>query len=305
LRAVHLALPGLTAPALEQQWFALAAARLQGLLTEPECRVLLRALAALRRERGPALARIRASGVLRVGTTGDYAPFSAEQAGALHGADIGLAVELAAHLGVEPVFVRTRWSTLVADLAQDRYDVALSGISVTPDRQRVALFSRTYHQGGKTPIARCADRDRFDTLAEINAPGVRVIVNPGGTNERYAREHLNAADVRVHPDNRSVFDEIVAGRADVMITDDVEVELQTRRHPDLCRTMPGTLTQARKAILMRRDRALREAIDRWMRRQIDAGVPSRLIEGAMQTGAHSWPPTRPSPQVAAISWRSG
>ena len=85
---------------------------------------------------------------------------------------------------------------------------------MTPERRHVAFFSRTYHEGGKTPIARCADRDRLDTLAEIDSPDVRVIVNPGGTNERYAREHLRAAAVRLHSDNRSVFEEIAAGRAD-------------------------------------------------------------------------------------------
>jgi cyclohexadienyl dehydratase len=282
LRAAYLALPALAAGAdTGGRRSAAAGARLQGLLTAAERAELQQTLAGLRRERAPALKRSRTSGVLRIGTTGDYAPFSIEHDGRLGGADIALARQLALHLGVAPVFVRTSWPTLLADLAADRYDVALAGISVTPERRRMALFSRAYHRGGKTPIARCAERERFDTLAEIDAPGVRVIVNPGGTNERYARQHLRLATIRVHPDNRGVFDEIVAGRADVMITDDVEVELQVRRHPALCRTMPGTLTRSVKAVLMPRDRSLRAAVDRWMTQQIATGVPARLLDQAM------------------------
>lgn len=295
LRTLHLALPELSgaaaAPALAQR----AATRLQGLLQESQRGELLRALAALRREPVPALSRIRASGVLRIGTPGDYAPFSVEQDGSLGGADIELARRLAAHLGVEAVFVRTSWSTLIPDLAADRFDLAVGGISVTPERRRVALFSRGYHSGGKTPIARCAERQRYDTLAGIDVPGVRVIVNAGGTNERFARQHLRAATIRVHGDNRSVFDEIAAGRADVMITDDVEVELQTRRLPGLCRTMAGTLTRSQKALLLPRDRALQAVVDRWLRQQLAAGVPARLLEAAMAPLPVHAPPAAAGP----------
>jgi cyclohexadienyl dehydratase len=218
-----------------------------------------------------------------VATTGDYAPFSLEAHGHLSGADIELARNLAVHLGVEPVFVRTSWPGLADDLRNGRFDVALSGISFTAERAALGLYSAPYHEGGKTLIARCADRERFDTPAELDRPGVRVIVNPGGTNERYVREHVHQAQILVHPDNRGVFAEIASGRADVMVTDDVEAELQARRRPgQLCRTYPGTLTRGEKRILMSRDPALQVVVDEWLARAIAAGEPARELERAMQ-----------------------
>ncbi len=235
---------------------------------------------------GPVLDRVRTTQVLRVATTGDYAPFSLEANGKLSGADIELARDLAARLGVAPVFIRTSWPGLTADLRNGRFDVALSGIGYTSERAALGLYSAAYHEGGKTLIARCADRERFDTPAELDHPDVRVIVNPGGTNERYVRENVHQARIVVHPDNRGVFAEIAAGRADVMVTDDVEAELQARRWPgQLCRTYAGTLTRGEKRILMAPDPALQTLVDAWLAEAITAGVPTRELEQAMQAYA--------------------
>jgi ABC-type amino acid transport substrate-binding protein len=62
-----------------------------------------------------------------------------------------------------------------------------------------------------------------------------------------------------------------------MVTDDVEADLQSRLRPGLCRSYPGTLTRADKAVLMPRDPALKAAVDAWLQAQLEAGVPARLI----------------------------
>ena len=283
LAALYIAAPMRTdeADVLDQELRARLRSRQ---LTPTQIDELVRAAAAITRvSGGRVLDRVQATRVLRIATTGDYAPFSLEAGGTLTGADIEQARDLAAHLGARPVFVRTSWPRLLEDLRADRFDVAMSGIGLTPERAALGAFSVAYHDGGKTLLARCEDGDRFDTPAELDRADNRVIVNPGGTNERYVREHVRQAQVIVHPDNRGVFSEIIAGRADVMVTDDVEAELQARRWPGrLCRTYPGTLTRGDKRILMARDPALNAAVDTWLRQSIAAGAPARALERAMQ-----------------------
>jgi len=225
------------------------------------------------------LAQIIATGKLRIGTTGDYAPFShrAEGEPDFSGIDIDLARDLAAALGVEAEFVLTSWPALLDDLQAGRYDVAMSGVSRTLARQRAGFLTQPYYADGKTPIARCADRERYASLERIDRPGVRVVVNPGGTNEKFVDERIRQASKVLHPDNRSIFGEILEGRADVMFTDRIEVELQTRRHAELCSTMATNLTYQEKSYLLPQDPAWLEFVDTWLALRLAEGVVDEVF----------------------------
>lgn len=263
---------------------ALQALRAGGRISVERAEQLGTALVALRRTAPAELSALRPSSAVRVGLTGDYAPFCEERGGVLEGVDVDLVRQFAAELGLNVAFVRTSWTRLMADLADGRFDFAVGGISVTPERSRVADFGPEYFWDGKMPIARRAERERFGSLEAIDQPGVRVIVNPGGTNERFARENLRRAEIRVFPDNRAIFGEILAGRADVMITDGIEVRLQVSRNPGLCETRPEPFTRSGKAWLFPRGAGLASEAERWLTPRVKAGEVARRIEAAIAAG---------------------
>ena len=230
---------------------------------------------------------ILARGVLRVGSTGDYKPFSYRiGTGDFIGLDIALAADLARSLGVKLQVVPTTWATMMGDLAADRFDLAMGGVSVSLERQRKAWFSIPYLRDGKTPIARCEDAGKYASLADIDRPEVRLIVNPGGTNERFARAQAKRATLIVHADNVTIFDRIVAGDADVMITDAIEARLQQRLHPKLCAIRPDApFDFSEKAVLLPRDAALKAYVDQWLHQAIETGAFARANE---QWLAYPW-----------------
>lgn len=215
---------------------------------------------------------------LRVGTTGDYAPFSVERNGRYTGIDIDMARNLAAALGVKLVLVHTTWPHLMRDLRAGRYDIAMGGVSRNTARERYGYFSTPYYHGGKAAIARCSDAAKYTSLAAIDRPGVRVIVNPGGTNAAFVRRNIKRAKVITFSNNRKIFDQIIDHKADVMITDSIEVKLQAARHKSLCDTMPGkTLTYLDKAYLMPQDNALKAYVDNWLDLRRKDGTVARIF----------------------------
>ena len=261
-------------------------------LTAPAANSLFDAMLAVRANRSAqtvnVLHAVLARGYLRVGTTGDYPPFSHwdASAGRFVGIDIAMSEKLAQSLNVEVRHVRTSWPALMADLTAGRFDIAMSGVTHTLERQRQGLFSGAYHLGGKTPIVRCTDVDRFSGMDRIDQPGVRVVVNPGGTNEVFTRRHIQSASIRIHPDNTTIFSELVRGAADVMFTDDIEVRLQSRLRPRLCPAMPDhTLTKTQKAYLLPTDLLWKAYVDAWLEEQRLSGALERDFEEGLEKAA--------------------
>ncbi|MFI5137856.1 MAG: transporter substrate-binding domain-containing protein, partial [Sphingobacteriales bacterium] len=231
------------------------------------------------------LERIQKNGVLRIGVPGDYAPFAITRGDSLYGADIRLGRLLASAMGVKPVFVKTSWANLATDMRNDAFDIALGGISITPERSALASFSIAYHSGGKTFLCRRADSIRFSSGGEaVNRPGIRLIVNRGGTNESVARSLFTAATIQVFPDNIGVFNEIIAGHADVMLTDDTEADLKIRQYPQLCRSFAGTITKSDKALWIHTDPALLAFVNNWLQKELTSGMPQQWLKEAMVPG---------------------
>jgi len=224
---------------------------------------------------------VQKSTALRICTPGDYKPFSFQKPDAgFEGIDVDLVGGLAASLGAKPVWVKTTWANLLPDLVADKCDIAVGGVSVTTDRQKKAFFSAPYMVNGKTPIARCADVQKYQSVAAIDQPGTRVIFNPGGSNERFARANFKRANMTLHGENVTIFDEILANRADVFVTESAEAITQQRLKPGLCAINPDKPLQYGEMawMLPRDDMAFKAYVDQWLHLSQAGGEMPRVMD---------------------------
>jgi len=181
------------------------------------------------------LTEIRERGVLRVGTAGDYQPMSYldPETGTYIGFDAELAEDLAAALGVTVEYVKTSWPTLMEDTLAGQFDLAVCGITITEARKEQALMSDGYLVNGKTILCRAEDAEKYRSLEAVNKPEVRVMENPGGLNEKFARENLPEATLIIHDVNQEIPGLVASGEADVMITEIMEAGFYVRKDPRL------------------------------------------------------------------------
>jgi cyclohexadienyl dehydratase len=219
-------------------------------------------------------------GKLRVCTPGDYKPFSLAKAdNSFEGLDVDLVQSAAKALGVQAEFVKSAWPTLMKDFVE-KCDIAVGGISVTLERQKTAFFTAPYMVNGKAPITKCENVSKFQTVADIDKPTVTVIENPGGSNERFARANFKNAKIVIFNDNTTIFDEILKGNADVMISESVETIAQQKARPGLCAVNPDKPLQYGEMawLLPRGDAAFKAWMDQWLHLAKASGEYDRTVD---------------------------
>ncbi|TID06417.1 Cyclohexadienyl dehydratase [Colletotrichum higginsianum] len=242
-------------------------------------------------------------GYLNVGTTGDYKPFtylvmnnttgdatSTATITTYVGADIDAAHSLSSALGLTepPRLVPTKWANVTSDLVAGKYDIAMGGVSLTLDRARDVFFSTAIQRVGKTAAIRCADADKYKNLESLDKSGVRIAVNPGGTNEAFDRVNIKTATIVLVDDKNAVYQAILDGKADAVISDLIEVQLQVKMHEgEICLTqldVPFNFEELGYAIP--RDIVWKQFVDSWVNVQLGSGAWNQTLNKWL---GYMWP----------------
>ena len=228
------------------------------------------------------LREIKERGVLRVGTAGDYQPMSYldPETKRYVGFDAELAEDLAAEMGIGIEYVKTSWPTLMEDTLAGKFDLAVCGLTVTEARKEQALMSDGYLENGKTVLCRAEDAEKYTSLEAINKPEVRVMENPGGLNEKFARENLPEATLIIHEANQEIPGLVAAGEADVMITEIMEAGFYTGEDPRLAAPLiHEPFTNGQLGFLMPKgNEALLEYVNAFLEREKENGRLEELAE---------------------------
>lgn len=224
--------------------------------------------------------KIKTEGIIRVGMTGDYQPMSFYNYDdqTYEGFDVGLVEELANSLGVKIEYVKTSWPTLMEDLLNNKFDIALSGITITKERKQKALMSIGYINNGKTVLCRKEDENKYINLESINKNDVVVMENPGGLNEKFARENLPNAQLVIHNKNEEIPQLIIDKKADVMITEIVEAMYYVSKDNRLSAPLVNSpFTKGEIGILMQKNyNSLLKYINKFLEEKNKSGTIEEL-----------------------------
>ncbi|MEN8181554.1 MAG: transporter substrate-binding domain-containing protein [Myxococcota bacterium] len=217
--------------------------------------------------------------VLRVGTSGDYAPFSVSGPEGPKGFDIAVAERFAEDQGWGVEFVTFRWPELLPDLSKHRFDVAMSGVTVRPERSVAARFTVPVVTSGA--LALVHEDSPYQDASDLRLAGTRVAVNAGGHLEQVARASFPRVTLLAIPDNAAVLTALASRQVDAAVTDDLEAAHWRSEVPGL--RAIGPLTRDRKAYLV-------DPAQAGLARSLDAWLLARERDGTLEELREEWLP---------------
>lgn len=231
---------------------------------------------------------------LRIGTSGDYKPFSRAATPpeiGLRGFSIDLGEAYATTTRRQVDWVPFAWRFLENDLAGGRFDFALSGVTVRADRSIAGRFSLPVTVSGAVVLV--PERSALRGARALAAPGLALAVNAGGHLERTARALFPEARIVPVSDNGAVLDRLDEPGIDAVVTDSLEAPHWLARRPGL--RAIGPLTRDRKAAWFPIGAdAERARFDAWLLEAERDGTLARLRR------AHGLPADRTAETAAAL-----
>jgi polar amino acid transport system substrate-binding protein len=176
----------------------------------------------------PTLDRVKSSGTLRACFDPEFPPQVYLKNGQPDGLDIALTRQLAANIGVKVQFVQTNFDGLIAGLQANKCDISLSGMTPRGKRALSVSFAKPTVVAGEVVAVRA--NERRTTIRALNQPSVRFCAQTGTGSETDQKRYFPRAKVTKVPSAEACLLQLLAGRADAVVTDTVTGNGWTKAH---------------------------------------------------------------------------
>ncbi len=188
---------------------------------------------------------------LLVGMELAYPPFEMrDERGDPAGVSVDLARALGEHLGVAVEIQNMKFDGLLPALKTGRIDLIISSMTATPERAQSVDFSEPYLRTGLCLLV--AAGSGIQTIADADKAGRRIAVKKGTTGHLYAMRDLKNARPLVLEDENACVLEVVQGKAEAFIYDQMSTFKNWRKNADTTRAVLAPFQQESWAIGLRK-----------------------------------------------------
>lgn len=171
---------------------------------------------------------------LRIGFNASYPPFEmSDKQGNFIGFDVDLGKELAKAMGVKARFINMDFDGLIPALQSDKFDVIISGMTLTQSRNLKIAFSDPYILMGQGVMVNAEKQGAVKFYRDLNKADMNVVSCIGTTGEEAVKKFLPKAQYKSFDQPSDSAQEVIAGRADAFVYDLHVLEvLQSRQGGD-------------------------------------------------------------------------
>jgi polar amino acid transport system substrate-binding protein len=187
------------------------------------------------------LAQILASGKLRVAVSADRPPLNFANANKeIVGFEVDIVKALAGAMGLELDLVQVPFPDLLGSLASGRADLAISGLTMTPERNARVAFAGPYFVSGMSVLSRSSEISGAEHSEELDRAGRRYAAVSGSTSERFVRDQLSHAELVGVADYDTGIQMVIDGKIDALFADFLACAVAVWSHPGAGLSMPAT-----------------------------------------------------------------
>lgn len=159
-------------------------------------------------------------GELRVGLDAGYMPFEmTTKQGEIVGFDVDLAKEMAKAMGVKLTIVNTDFDGIIPALMADKFDIIISGITVTQERNLKINFADPYIVVGQTVLVAKKHAGSVKSYKDLNDPKYVVASRIGTTGEQAVKRLMPKAQYKSFEKESDGAMEVINGNADAFVYD--------------------------------------------------------------------------------------
>jgi ABC-type amino acid transport substrate-binding protein len=157
--------------------------------------------------------------ILRVGVTANSPPLIYKQNNKIVGLEADFAIDLAAYLGKSLRFVELGWEDQIPALLENRIDIIMSGMSVTPLREVRIAFTLSYFESGQMALVRRKDAARFSTGLFSFTTSSAIGVVKDTTGEYFVETQFSSVKRKTYTNPRAGVKDLIDNDIDMFIYD--------------------------------------------------------------------------------------
>ncbi len=221
------------------------------------------------------LEKIKEAGKITVGLDDSYPPMEfRDKENKLVGFDIDLGNEIGKKLGVKTEYTTTDFNGILLALNSGKFDVIISGLSITDKRKEAIDFSEPYVMGGQV-IATNKNNNTINKLSDLKDKTIGCQL--GSTGDKAATEVKGLKEIKRYDKITEAFHELLAGRIDAVIMDAQVGGYYISKEKDKYKVLEETVSKEPMGIgFKKEDKELKEAVQKALNELKEDGTLSKL-----------------------------
>lgn len=231
------------------------------------------------------LSDVKESGKLVVATETGFAPFVfktlVDGQDTIVGSDVELVKAIAEELGVEVEFSEMSFDNVLTSVQSGKADIGISGISITPERQKVFDFSTSYYTATNKIIIKKSDASKLTSIDSLS--GLSVAAQKGSIQETVVTEQIPDAHLVSLTQTGEMINELKSAQVDAVVLEEPIAKGYVEKNDDLMIadiTLDSSGSDAYAIALPKGSTALKAEIDKVIEKLVESGQMDTMIQEA-------------------------